>query len=107
MKWKPIKKQVAALLSGLTTTGVVTWADGLGWDVSQGWAALIVSGATVLAGYLTPDKRVSTTSDVNVERQLLQSEALRHLADGGFNPLRAVDAITSDDLRKLNDTGSK
>lgn len=61
MKWKPIKKVIASTLSGLTASGVIAYGDTLGWDVSQGWAALIVAAASVAAGYLTPDKAVSTS----------------------------------------------
>lgn len=60
MSWKPLRKIVVAGLSGLTTTGVVSFFDQVsGWEPSTGVASLIVTGAAVVAGYLTPEKRVS------------------------------------------------
>lgn len=58
-RWRPLRKIGASALSGLTTAGVVAYGDTLGWDVSQGWVALIVAAASVAAGYLTPDKTPS------------------------------------------------
>lgn len=56
MNWKPLRKIIASALSGLTTTGVITGLDSVGVTVDQGWAALIVAAATVLAGYLVPER---------------------------------------------------
>jgi hypothetical protein len=52
--WKPIRKIVAALLSGLTTTGVMAVLDGVGVHVDQTLAGAIVTLAAVAAGYLVP-----------------------------------------------------
>lgn len=52
--WKPIRKIMAAGLSGLTTTAVVGAADAIGWHVDQTLAGAIVGLAAILAGYLVP-----------------------------------------------------
>lgn len=54
--WRPLRKIGAGALSGLTATGVVAYGDTLGWDISQGWAGLLAAAATVLAGYLVPER---------------------------------------------------
>lgn len=57
MNWKPVRKVVAAFLSGLTTTGVVAFLAEVGVTLPPGVASLIVTGAAAVAGYLVPERR--------------------------------------------------
>lgn len=58
MNWKPLRKIVAAGLSGLTATGVIEFfGDATAWDPTSGVTSLIVTAASALAGYLTPEHK--------------------------------------------------
>lgn len=52
--WTPIRKIVASLLAGATSTGVIALFTLFHVNLDQTTAAAIVGLATVLAGYLTP-----------------------------------------------------
>lgn len=54
LTWTPIRKIVAAALSGLTTTGVMALLDGVGVHIDQALAGGIVGLAAVAVGYLVP-----------------------------------------------------
>lgn len=57
INWRPIRKIVAAALSGITATGVVTFLAESGVaELPLSVGALVASGAAVLAGYLVPEK---------------------------------------------------
>lgn len=54
VNWKPIRKITASFLSGVTVTGLVALADGLGWHLDQTVAGAVVGGIAILTGYLVP-----------------------------------------------------
>lgn len=56
VNWKPIRKIVAAALSGITATGAVTFLAESGVAVPSGVGALVAAVAAVAAGYLVPEK---------------------------------------------------
>lgn len=57
VNWTPIRKIVAAGLSGLTTTGVVALLDNFGVHIDQALAGGIVGLAAVAVGYLVPSPK--------------------------------------------------
>lgn len=59
VSWRPLRKIVAAGLSGLTTAGVVAFLAESGVEVGEATASVIVWLATVAAGYLTPERKTT------------------------------------------------
>jgi hypothetical protein len=57
ISWKPLRKIVAAALSGVTATGVVTFLAETGVDVPASVGALVTAAAAVVAGYLVPERQ--------------------------------------------------
>lgn len=58
ISWKPLRKIVAAGLSGVSAAGVVAFLAESGvTHVPTGIGALIATAAAVVAGYLVPEKR--------------------------------------------------
>lgn len=58
LNWKPLRKIVAAGLSGVTASGVVTFlSESNIAEVPVGVGTFIAAGAAVAAGYLIPERR--------------------------------------------------
>jgi hypothetical protein len=55
ISWRPLRKIVAAALSGVTATGVVAFLAESGVDVPASVGALVTAAAAVVAGYLVPE----------------------------------------------------
>lgn len=62
MSWKPLRKVLAGLLGGLTTTGVMQFLADSGVEVGQGAANLVVVAAGFVASWIVPEKPQTSDS---------------------------------------------
>lgn len=61
LSWVPVRKVLATIAAAVLTAGPLAVLDAVGVHVDQALGALIVGILAPLAGYLTPEKKTTTT----------------------------------------------